>query len=305
MKKITLLTFLLSICIATAQDIVIDQPLNVGGNALVSFEGNAGIGVYCADDFEITSPTVLGELDIFGSLGSGANPVSNFTNLESMNVYIYADLSGEPVGDPSVPGSGIVELSEIPSSLFTLVEDNIRRAEFLNIQLTDANGGNQITLPAGTYWLCVFPNVGEAFNTAGDNRWNWSGSTANVGTEPVLIDPDDQFGGGFTTWSNISTLIGSSFTGFAFQLRDEDLLSVDQNSLTDVNIYPNPASSVINLQVPSNIEINKVSLYDVLGKNTGATLVNGQINIADLARGVYLLSINTSAGTLTKKIVKQ
>lgn len=81
-------------------------------------------------------------------------------------------------------------------------------------------------------------------------------------------------------------------------------LGVDDNLLSEVFVYPNPITNVLNIRVPSNIEIQSIALYDVLGKDTGARLVNGAVNTASLAKGVYLLTVNTSAGTLTKKVIK-
>jgi uncharacterized membrane protein (UPF0136 family) len=43
----------------------------------------------------------------------------------------------------------------------------------------------------------------------------------------------------------------------------------------------------------------------VLGKKSNVSLVNGQINISDLAVGLYLLNVETTNGTLTQKVIKQ
>lgn len=82
-------------------------------------------------------------------------------------------------------------------------------------------------------------------------------------------------------------------------------LSVDKNLLSQVSIYPNPASDILMVKLPSTVEVNNAVLYDVLGKNTGVTLVNGELNVSSLSRGVYILTLNTTAGTLTQKVVKQ
>jgi hypothetical protein len=70
-------------------------------------------------------------------------------------------------------------------------------------------------------------------------------------------------------------------------------------------VYPNPAREVLNVDIPATVEVNTAVLYDVLGKNTGVRLVNGTMNTSNLARGIYMLNVNTSAGTFTQKVVKQ
>ncbi|MCW5519297.1 T9SS type A sorting domain-containing protein [Aureitalea sp. L0-47] len=99
--------------------------------------------------------------------------------------------------------------------------------------------------------------------------------------------------------------IGFPDERIVLNLVGDEALAVDDNIADLVTVYPNPASNVLNVSVPSNIEVINASLYDVLGKNTGVQLVNGQMNTSSLARGVYILNVNTSRGTLTQKIVKQ
>jgi hypothetical protein len=72
-----------------------------------------------------------------------------------------------------------------------------------------------------------------------------------------------------------------------------------------VSIYPNPASDVLNVQLPNTVEIISANLYDVLGKDTNLQLVNGTINTSNLSRGVYILNLKTDIGSVTQKIVKQ
>lgn len=80
---------------------------------------------------------------------------------------------------------------------------------------------------------------------------------------------------------------------------------VDENQISQVAIFPNPTSEIVNIKTPGSIEVQNAVLYDVLGKDTGARLVNGSMSVSHLPRGVYLLNLETSAGTITEKIVKQ
>lgn len=312
MKKITLFTAVAVFCSITlsAQDVVIDQPVDVAGSALVSFEGNDAIGVYCADDFELTETTILGQLDIYGTLGSNTNPISTFTSLTSISIYIYEDVSGLPDGDPSQDGSSIVEILDITADDFELVEDGTNRAEFLTINITDANGGTQISLDAGIYWLAFAPNVDEAFDTAGNNRWNWSGSTAaNEGTEPLLIDPDDQFGAGATDWTNISGLIAASFPSLAFTLRNEEALSTDDNILNNsISLYPNPTNGDLSISFSSDIGTAILEVINVSGQKVLSASLDGinntNINTSKLSSGVYFAHVSTDDANTTIKFIK-
>lgn len=299
MKKITLMLAAALMSVATfAQTELVNRP-NDNGTGLIDTEGNDGTGVYCADYFELSDEVALGELTIFGFSSSGGDLTPLVTGF---NVYIFEDFSGVPGGNPEV-GGGVAELDAIPVGSFTLENDGGNQADF-TVQFTAANGGTQVVLPAGNYWMCAFPTVDSP--PTGDGRFNWTGSLTTIPVEPVLIDPADLFGAGATDWTNISGLIGATFPAFGWVLSDEPITAGADDNLADVvSVYPNPMNEVLNVSIPSNIEIDSANLFDVLGKDTGLQLVNGQINTSNLARGVYILNINTDRGSMTTKVVKQ
>ncbi len=73
----------------------------------------------------------------------------------------------------------------------------------------------------------------------------------------------------------------------------------------DVNVYPNPASEVLNISAAS---ITKVELYDILGSlvrtAVGGDMSQMQLVVSDLNRGVYMCRITTNDNAIsTKRIV--
>ncbi|NGX83735.1 T9SS type A sorting domain-containing protein [Aequorivita sp. KMM 9714] len=93
--------------------------------------------------------------------------------------------------------------------------------------------------------------------------------------------------------------------GLVWNVIGDDALGTIENLLSQVSIYPNPASSIINLKTPSDVEVESIVLFDTLGKRVNVNFNNGVINVSSIASGVYLLKVETSAGTITQKIVKQ
>lgn len=71
-----------------------------------------------------------------------------------------------------------------------------------------------------------------------------------------------------------------------------------------VNIYPNPASTTINISAEGTL--NSIILTNVLGQiiysNHRPTASQLQINTCDLFPGLYLLTIDTPQGTTTRRI---
>ncbi len=85
-----------------------------------------------------------------------------------------------------------------------------------------------------------------------------------------------------------------------------DLVSnVNKLNLETVDIFPNPATNIINIEVENVLEL-EVTIYDLTGKLILKTVNQSRINISSLAQGVYLLKITDlgSKRQLTERIIK-
>ncbi len=84
----------------------------------------------------------------------------------------------------------------------------------------------------------------------------------------------------------------------------EDCSSILENQDSFVTIYPNPSTNgVINL---TNIENNSiVVIYNVIGKAVLKTKANNNdvINISELVKGNYFISISNNKNIITKKLI--
>ena len=91
----------------------------------------------------------------------------------------------------------------------------------------------------------------------------------------------------------------------AVQVKLSDLQEANSisNINTDINIYPNPAKDVLNIY---NAENANISIFDIVGKlvisenNISATQ---SINISNLTKGTYFVTINRNNSVETQKIV--
>jgi hypothetical protein len=90
-----------------------------------------------------------------------------------------------------------------------------------------------------------------------------------------------------------------------------DTFSVDRPLATNdffkgnFSVYPNPATTVLNIDNRNNLDITSAQITDVNGRVVSQ--VNGtvsQINIADLTAGVYFLKVTSSQGVGTTRVVK-
>lgn len=109
---------------------------------------------------------------------------------------------------------------------------------------------------------------------------------ANTATSTIVFDNY------LTRASNTDTLLNN--------------VTFAEDSLVTINLYPNPVNDILNIN--SKYTLNNISISDINGRVVRNTSLNGteaQINIADLASGIYLLKVVTSDGTVTKKVIKE
>ncbi len=77
-------------------------------------------------------------------------------------------------------------------------------------------------------------------------------------------------------------------------------------SILDVSLYPSPTTGNITIQSPES-KVQSVEVYDIYGKRLRTTIINSvstDINVSDLAAGIYVAHILTDKGSINKKFVK-
>ena len=86
------------------------------------------------------------------------------------------------------------------------------------------------------------------------------------------------------------------------------MLSVDKYQKLDFIITPNPITDYINIKLDKPTTENiRFEIYDSLGKLCTTGMLNENqvtINVENLAKGVYLVTVKNQTETFTKKFVK-
>tara|TARA_B110001469_G_scaffold110809_1_gene112647 strand:+ start:330 stop:1181 length:852 start_codon:yes stop_codon:yes gene_type:complete len=114
------------------------------------------------------------------------------------------------------------------------------------------------------------------------NEWNMD-NAGGAGDGPLNVD------GGFDSgaWIGAATA----------RVKDENLVTL--------NMYPNPASDVLNISAQNTI--NTVEIFNVLGQkviNMQVENTSAKINVSNLNGGIYLINYEINNSTSTKKLVK-
>jgi hypothetical protein len=130
---------------------------------------------------------------------------------------------------------------------------------------------------------------------------------------PNYLDNDDD-GDGVLTWREDYNKDGNpanddtNTNGLPDYLEFGVALGVQNNSFDNlISLYPNPATTVLNIENASTFTIDAVAIYSVNGSLLRE--VNNQqnletISVADLASGIYFVKIKSNDKVITKKFIK-
>ncbi len=70
-----------------------------------------------------------------------------------------------------------------------------------------------------------------------------------------------------------------------------------------MQIYPNPAKTFLNV-TSTNFEEKEVEIYNVLGKVVlSSKVINSQVNVSNLAAGLYVVKVTEAGKTSSRKLV--
>lgn len=110
---------------------------------------------------------------------------------------------------------------------------------------------------------------------------------------------------------NVALPAGTTITNVIFD-PNKDIISRNStatlstdvfNPETAINIFPNPVSDIVTIEIPSSTILQKVSLYNTIGQKSFEANQNS-INISSLSKGVYVIELQTSEGIFHKKLIK-
>ena len=178
-------------------------------------------------------------------------------------------------------------------------------SQFTMILNTDDNGSE-------TTWFVKDPS-GQIIESGGPYENNTSvNEEINVPTEGChefrLIDAGGNGSGSVVVYDSNSEVIynspGNYGAGGAVSfIVNEVVLANNDTILNDVIMYPNPASSILNIE---NAENSSIDVYDLLGRvilSKNNISLNQQLNVSSLTSGTYLIKITNGNQVKTDKFI--
>ena len=155
------------------------------------------------------------------------------------------------------------------------------------------NSNDEILYSGGPY--TNNENIQETFElTQNCYRFRVFNTAGNGGGSIVLYDSESQV---------VYNTPGNYGEGEEAFFRTTEVLSINDNNLQNVIIYPNPTTSILNIE---NAENSMIEVYDLLGRvvlSENNISINKQLNVSNLSTGTYLIKISNNGQIKTDKFI--
>ncbi|GAA4817524.1 T9SS type A sorting domain-containing protein [Litoribaculum gwangyangense] len=130
----------------------------------------------------------------------------------------------------------------------------------------------------------------ESFNsgsTTNTNGVNFSFTFNQLGTTNFICQPH------------------SSIMFGAITVVSEGTLGIDDLSLENFSLFPNPASTEISLKLPKALNLKTIAIHDLLGQEVFKTKTSvNTIDISNLNQGMFFLKITSEESSFSKRFIK-
>ena len=163
----------------------------------------------------------------------------------------------------------------------------------------DSNASRTIEVGDTVKWVWNSNNHNVVSNSGANESFN-SGATENVGA----------------TFSHTFILEGASDYLCTPHPNDmygtitvvaEGALSTSETKRLKFEMFPNPASDKVSIQLPSGAENATVEFYDSLGRlalSEKVTRINNKMDVNSLSKGIYILKVFTADQIGSQKFIK-
>ncbi|WP_417557875.1 endonuclease [Mesoflavibacter zeaxanthinifaciens] len=248
-------------------------------------------------DCEMTTNVPTGVNELFfseymeGSSNNKALEIANYTNstIQLANYTLRLGSNGNSFGsDVSFPSGASIAAGDV----YVIINSGLSlscntEADYTNTAITSFNGNDAIGLFKNGTLIDI---IGEEGNSS-----TFAQNTTLV-RKPTITNPTTAFS--LSEWD--------SYPEDTCDNLGQPTLSTLNFEKSTFKIYPNPIKgNTLNADVKST---TNYQIYDILGKKIlsgTVTTNNKKINVSSLKKGIYILKLETSNGSVTKKLIRE
>ncbi len=301
---------------------IIAGDANAGNNTFsVDFYTNDSSAVNVVNTFEAPSDILITNSTWEQGVPTGAN-----LSASASGTQVYAtNLSGNyPNNANAYLTSQCYDLTQIVNPIlhFDMAFDIEENWDYAYVEYTLDSGATWTTLGSKNSMPLWYNSDATANGIPGAQ---WTGEAANVhasgGTNGTMREYSYDFAGNVGIGE--TDLTGATNILFRIALKSDGLvvkegliiddfvitgtpLAIEDYTTHNLVIYPNPSKGIFNIKFQNIRNEVQLSVLDVFGKKVYTTKINTllyQLNLNNLATGVYFLNINDVHQQTTKKII--
>jgi len=176
--------------------------------------------------------------------------------------------------------------------------DKIDLSNNPNVHTLRMEGATEINLKNGNNNENIHINVSCGYCWGGDYGYDPNVPTYGnvcIGVDNVELALNNQYP--YSEWSIYHQFVSVTYSDNVI----ECVLNKPTFSQSNIKIYPNPVSDI--LYFDTDQEINKVILFDMLGRKIIEQNNVNSISVSELQKGSYILKLFSDKGIQTEKIV--
>lgn len=153
-------------------------------------------------------------------------------------------------------------------------------------------------------WVSIMP----PYKGKSPYTYLWStDSESSVFDNPTIYNPTLTFSSDVTVYVKVTDRLGdNAYDTLTLIVKPSQLPSDDFSN--NITLYPNPVKDVLYMEMPENVKMKSVNIYDIKGKLVEENRYSfgiGQLNISPLKKGPYIISVETDKGSFNKVIIKK
>lgn len=238
--------------------------------------------------------------------------------LKDLQTITFNTIPTKALGEPAfalgaTASSGLPVTYTLVSGAATINNGMLSLTEVGKITVKASQAGNDDFAAATdvTQTFCVTPaipvitsDVNNAYllksSSTTTNQWYFNGNKIAGATNPTYLAT--QNGKFIVEVTNPSSICPNVFSKEFVLL----VLSSENDYNSEVKVFPNPASNILNVQVFAGTILKKIAVYSLSGnKLTENADKQDFVDVSQLTTGLYLLEVETNKGKTIRKFIKE
>jgi len=148
----------------------------------------------------------------------------------------------------------------------------------------------------------------QGANFAGADSRCLAAGTSSTTAYLLVYRPDDDPADPYIRL-NVGQLPSGTEPIDSLQILYDQLLGIKENTLQQkVKLFPNPASSSIQINIDASVSFENYTIYDVNGKKVMSGKTNGSntsLEVSNLSKGLYFITLKGDQGVVSLQFVKK